>query len=65
MVPSMSRPGSYHDNAGAESFFSVMKKERIGRRIYARVTAVSDVFDYIEIFYNPIRRHGSLAAWHQ
>lgn len=42
------------------SFFSVLKKERIKRRIYPnRDTARSDVFDFIEMFYNPIRRHGS------
>jgi putative transposase len=60
MVPSMSRRGNCHDNAVAESFFSALKKERIKRRIYPnRATAASDVFDYIEMFYNPIRRHGS------
>jgi putative transposase len=60
MVQSMSRRGNCHDNAVAESFFSVLKKERIKRRIYpTRATAASDVFDYIEMFYNPIRRHGS------
>ncbi|MEY8174910.1 IS3 family transposase [Burkholderia multivorans] len=60
MVPSMSRHGNCHDNAVAESFFSALKKERIKRRIYpSRATATSDVFDYIEMFYNPIRRHGS------
>ncbi len=60
MVPSMSRRGNCHDNAVAESFFSVLKKERIKRRIYpTRATAASDVFDYIEMFYNPKRRHGS------
>lgn len=58
--PSMSRRGSCHDNAVAESFFSALKKERIKRRIYpTRAAAASDVFDYIEMFYNPIRRHGS------
>ncbi|ABF12314.1 transposase catalytic site ISRme11 (plasmid) [Cupriavidus metallidurans CH34] len=60
MVPSMSRRGNCHDNAVAESFFSALKKERIKRRIYPnRATAATDVFDYIEMFYNPIRRHGS------
>ena len=60
MVPSMSRRGNCHDNAVAESFFSALKKERIKRRIYPnRATATSDLFDYIEMFYNPIRRHGS------
>jgi putative transposase len=59
MVASMSRRGNCHDNAVAESFFSLLKKERIRRRIYPdRATASSDVFDYIEMFYNPIRRHG-------
>jgi putative transposase len=60
MVPSMSRRGNCHDNAVAESFFSALKKERIKRRIYPnREAATSDVFDYIEMFYNPVRRHGS------
>lgn len=60
MVASMSRRGNCHDNAVAESFFSVLKKERVKRRIYPnREAARSDVFDYIEMFYNPIRRHGS------
>ena len=60
MVPSMSRRGNCHDNAVAESFFSVLKKERIKRSIYpTRAAATSDVFDYIEMFYNPVRRHGS------
>ncbi|MDM4772955.1 IS3 family transposase [Solimonas sp. SE-A11] len=60
MQPSMSRRGNCHDNAVAESFFSALKKERIKRRIYpTRAAATSDLFDYIEMFYNPIRRHGS------
>ncbi len=60
MQPSISRRESCHDNAAAESFFTALKKERINRRIYpTRATAASDVFDYIGMFYNPIRRHGS------
>jgi len=60
MVPSMSRRVNCHDNAVAESFFSAIKKERIERQIYPnRVAAASDVFDYIEMFYNPVRRHSS------
>ncbi|KTA74497.1 IS3 family transposase, partial [Aeromonas salmonicida] len=56
---SMSRRGNCHDNAVAESFFQLLKRERIKRRIYpTRDEARSDVFDYIEMFYNPIRRHG-------
>jgi len=58
MVPSMSRRGNCHDNAVAESFFSALKKERIKRRVYpTRAMATTDIFDYIEMFYNPIRRH--------
>jgi putative transposase len=56
---SMSRRGNCHDNAVAESFFQLLKRERIRRRIYAtRDEARQDVFDYIEMFYNPKRRHG-------
>jgi len=44
----------------AESFFSALKKERIKRRIYpSRDEANSDVFNYIEMLCNPVRRHGS------
>jgi len=61
LVPSMSRRGNCWDNAVAESFFSSLKKERIKRRIYAtRQDAKSDVFDFIEIFYNRVRRHSHL-----
>jgi transposase-like protein len=52
--------GKCHDNAVAESFFSALKKEWIKRRIYpTRDEARSDVFKYIEMFHNPIRRLGS------
>lgn len=55
---SMSRRGNCHDNAVAESFFSSLKRERIRRRTYkTREEARQDVFDYIEMFYNPIRKH--------
>lgn len=60
LVPSMSRRGNCHDNAVAESFFQLLKRERIKRRIYSsRDEARRDVFNYIELFYNPTRRHGS------
>jgi putative transposase len=56
---SMSRRGNCHDNAVAESFFQLLKRERIKRKIYTnREEARSDVFDYIEMFYNSRRRHG-------
>ena len=55
---SMSRRGNCHDNAVAESFFNLLKRERIRRRTYkTREDARSDVFDYIEMFYNPKRKH--------
>jgi len=58
---SMSRRGNCWDNAAAESFFSSMKTERIQRRMYrTREEARADVFDYIERFYNPRRRHSIL-----
>ena len=60
LVSSMSRRGNCHDNAVAESFFQLLKRERIRRQIYAnRSDARADVFNYIEMFYNPKRRHGS------
>ena len=59
-VCSMSRRGNCHDNAPVESFFGLLKRERIRRRIYpTKDAARADVFDYIEMFYNPKRRHGS------
>nr|WP_138934952.1 IS3 family transposase [Roseovarius arcticus] len=55
---SMSRRGNCYDNAVAESFFQLLKRERIRRRTYlTRDVARQDVFDYIEMFYNPTRKH--------
>ncbi|WP_373939491.1 IS3 family transposase [Pseudomonas putida] len=60
VISSMSRRGNCHDNAVAESFFQLLKRERIRRKIYTtREEARSDIFDYIEMFYNPKRRHSS------
>lgn len=59
LLCSMSRRGNCYDNAVAESFFQLLKRERIKRKIYKnREDARRDIFDYIEMFYNPIRRHG-------
>jgi putative transposase len=61
LEPSMSRKGNCCDNAVAESFFSSLKKERIRKQVYTtRAVAKADVFDYIECFYNPRRRHSSI-----
>ena len=58
---SMSRAGEVWDNSAMESFFSSLKTERAGRKVYrTRAEARSDVFDYIERFYNPTRRHSTL-----
>ncbi|MFD2577553.1 IS3 family transposase [Novosphingobium colocasiae] len=58
---SMSRSGNVWDNAAMASFFSSLKTERIGKKVYrTRAQAKADVFDYIECFYNPTRRHSTL-----
>ena len=58
---SMSRAGNVWDNAAMESFFSSMKTERTALKTYrTRDQAKADVFDYIERFYNPKRRHSTL-----
>ena len=61
VVCSMSRSGNVWDNAAMESFFSSLKTERIRRKVYrTRDEARADVFDYIERFYNPRRRHSTI-----
>ena len=61
IVCSMSRSGNVWDNAAMESFFSSLKTERTARKTYrTRNEAKADVFDYIERFYNAIRRHSTI-----
>jgi putative transposase len=61
LVTSMSRRGNCWDNAVAESFFSSLKQERVRKKVYrTRAHARSDLFDYIEVFYNRKRRHSHL-----
>src|SRR2546427_3401246 len=63
LEPSMSRRGNCWDNAVAESFFSSLKKERIKKQIYKnRELAIADVADYIDTFYNQMRRHSHLGG---
>ena len=58
---SMSRSGNVWDNAAMESFFSSLKTERVGRKVYrSRDDARADVFDYIERSYNTVRRHSTI-----
>ena len=57
----MSRAGNVWDNAAMESLFSSLKTERTARKTYrTRNEAKADVFDYIELFYTPRRRHSKL-----
>ena len=58
---SMSRSGNVWDNAAMERFCSSLETERVARKTYrTRDEAKADVFDYIERFHNPRRRHSPL-----
>ena len=58
---SMSKSGCPYDNACVESFFSTAKRECIYRKEYVTMEEVEiDLFEYIELFYNRKRMHGSL-----
>jgi len=61
IVCSMSKSGDVWDNSAMESFFSSLKIERVHRRRYqTREQAKADLFDYVERFYNPFRRHSTI-----
>ena len=63
MLASMSRKGNCWDNAPSESFFNSLKNERVhGARDETRDEARADLYDYIEVFYNRLRRHTSLGG---
>lgn len=58
---SMSRRGNCWDNAPMESFFATLKKELVHHEQYAtRSEARQSLFEYIEVFYNRVRRHSAL-----
>ena len=58
---SMSRKGDPYDNAVAENFFSCLKCECVHLGHFAsRAQAMTDVFAYVEAFYNPVRPHSSI-----
>ena len=58
---SMSRVGNCYDNAPMESFFASLKKELVHHEDYPTIEAAkASVFEYIEVFYNRVRRHSSL-----
>ena len=61
LVPSMSRTGDCWDNAVAESFFASLKAELVEHERYpSHAAAVASIADYIDNFYNPLRRHSHL-----
>jgi len=61
MNQSMSGLGNCYDNAVTESFFATLKKERVYRCYYkTRFHARQSIFQYIEVFYNRIRKHSFL-----
>jgi putative transposase len=61
ITSSMSRKGNCYDNAYIESFWSTLKNELTYRRHFAtRAQAKTEIFNYIETFYNRIRRHSAL-----
>jgi len=61
MLCSMSRKGNCYDNAVAESFFHSLKTEWVHHcRYRTRQEAKTSIFEYIETFYNPKRRHSQL-----
>ena len=61
---SMSRKGNCWDNACVESFFGTLKKELIHHRRYVtREEAKQEIFEYIEVFYNRMRRHSTLGYY--
>ena len=64
MTGSMSRRGNCWDNACVESFFGTLKRELIYHRQYrTREEATQDIFEYIEVFYNRLRRHSTLGYY--
>ena len=61
VICSMSRKGNAYDNAPMESFFGTLKRELVHRTRYAtRAQARTEVFEYIEVFYNRRRLHSAL-----
>jgi putative transposase len=63
-VASMSRKADYYDNAKMESFWATLKGELIGDHVFAsRAEAKSEIFGYIEVFYNWRRLHNAIGFY--
>ena len=61
MQQSMSRKGNCWDNSPMKSWFASLKKEQVYLQHYkTREEARLDIFDYIEVFYNRVRRHSKI-----
>ena len=61
ILQSMGRTGTPADNAVIESFFDTMKLELLtGRRYRTREEAKAAIFEWIEVFYNRLRRHSTI-----
>lgn len=61
MKMSSSRRGNCLDNTAAESFFSLLKREKIKKHIFkTREKAKTEIFEFIEMFINPVRQHETL-----
>jgi putative transposase len=64
MISSMSRKGNCYDNAVIESFHGVLKRELVYQTKFAtRQQAYDEIFEYIELYYNRKRVHGSLGCF--
>jgi putative transposase len=62
LIPSMSSKGNCYDNAPAESLFGTIKTELVYLNRYeTRAASRQAIFEYVEVFYNRLRRHASLA----
>jgi putative transposase len=64
IVPSMGSVGDAYDNAMAESFFATLEREVLNRRRFrSQAEARMAIFQWLEGWYNPHRRHSSLGYW--
>lgn len=64
MTGSMSRRENRWDNACVESCFGTLKRELISHRQYrTRDEAIQDIFEYIDVFYNRLRRYSTLGYY--